>query len=76
MEHLRSPLGLGTTAPRFSWRLPNGSRRQFAYRIRAGNGWDTGRVERSDSVLVEYAGPAMRSGDRVEWQVEVWTDLS
>ncbi len=48
--------------------------RQLAYRIRADNGWDTGRVDREDSVLVEYRGPELRSGDRVAWQVKVWTD--
>ena len=26
-------------------------------------------------MLVEYAGPELRSGDRVTWQVKVWTDL-
>jgi len=48
--------------------------RQLGYRIRADNGWDTGRVEGDDSVLVDYGGPALGSGDRVGWQVKVWTD--
>ena len=26
-------------------------------------------------MLVEYGGPELRSGDRVAWQVKVWTDL-
>ncbi len=75
MEHLWSPLGLGTRAPRFSWWLPDGSQRQVGYRIRAGNDWDSGRVESDDSVLVAYDGPPLRSGDRVTWQVKVWTDV-
>ena len=51
-----------------------GRARQLGYRIRTDNGWDSGRVESSDSVLVEYAGPLLRSGERVTWQVKVWTD--
>ena len=51
-----------------------GARRQLAYRVRTDNGWDSGRVERSDSVLVDYVGPPLRSGERVTWQVKVWTD--
>ncbi len=74
VEHLSDALGIGTARPRFSWWLPDGARAQFAYRIRTDNGWDTGRVESSDGVLVEYGGPALRSGQRVEWQVRVWTD--
>ena len=75
VEHLHSPFGLGTAAPRFSWWLPAGARAQLGYRIRAGNGWDTGRVESSGSILVDYTGPRLRSADRVSWQVKVWTDL-
>jgi len=75
VEHLWTALGIDTTRPRFSWWLPEGACRQFAYRIVADNGWDTGRVDRDDSVLVEYDGPELRSGDRVAWQVKVWTDI-
>jgi len=74
VEHLGDALGIGTTRPRFSWWLPDGTARQLGYRIRTDNGWDTGRVESSDSVLVEYAGPRLGSRDRVEWRVKVWTD--
>ncbi len=74
VEHLAGAFGIGTTRPRLSWWLPDGVRRQLAYRIRTGNGWDSGRVESADSVLVDYAGPPLRSGERVVWQVKVWTD--
>ena len=74
VEHLAGAFGIGTTRPRLSWWLAVGARRQFAYRIRTGDGWDSGRVESSDSVLIDYAGPALRSGERVVWQVKVWTD--
>jgi hypothetical protein len=72
VEHLGDAVGIGTTRPRLSWWLPEGARRQLAYRIRADNGWDTGRVESADSVLVEYVGAPLSSGARVAWQAKVW----
>ncbi|HEX6355684.1 glycoside hydrolase family 78 protein [Actinophytocola sp.] len=75
VEHLDHAFGIHVTDPRLSWRLPAGAVAQTAYRIRTSNGWDTGRVESPEQLLVPYAGPAPRSGDRVEWEVKVWTDL-
>ncbi|MFI7542314.1 family 78 glycoside hydrolase catalytic domain [Actinoplanes sp. NPDC049599] len=71
VEHLDHPLGIHTRAPRLSWRLPA---RQLAYRIRTDNGWDTGRVAGEQSLLIPYEGPALRSAERVTWQVKVWTE--
>ena len=51
--------GIGVAVPRLSWWLPLGADRQLAYRIRADNGWDSGRIESSESVLVDYAGPPL-----------------
>jgi len=73
VEHLDDSLGITVTTPRMSWRLPPGATRQLAYRIRAGQ-WDSGRVESDRQLLVPYAGPALRSGERVQWSVKVWTD--
>ncbi|HEY0534399.1 MAG TPA: alpha-L-rhamnosidase N-terminal domain-containing protein [Actinoplanes sp.] len=72
VEHLDHPLGIHTAVPRFSWRLPDGTARQEAYRIRTSNGWDTGRVVSERSLLIPYAGPALRSSERVTWQVKAW----
>ena len=66
-------LGIGSRRPRLSWWLPAGSRAQVAYRIEAGD-WDSGRVESSESVLVPWGGEPLRSRQRVEWRVKVWTD--
>jgi alpha-L-rhamnosidase len=74
VEHLDHALGIDTRAPRLSWRLPSRSSTQIAYRLRADNGWDTGRVDSSRSLLVPYAGPGLRSSERVTWRVKVWTD--
>lgn len=73
VEHLDEPLGITTPAPRLSWRLPATASRQVAYRIQA-DGWDSGRVESAESVLVPYAGPPIPSRRRVPWRVRVWTD--
>ena len=75
MEHLDDPLGIRTTAPRLSWRLPDGAREQHAYRITADNGWDTGWVDTDQCLLVPYSGPPLASSRRVEWTVTVETDL-
>jgi alpha-L-rhamnosidase len=74
VEHLDEALGIRTTAPRLSWRLPEGAREQTAYRITADNGWDSGWRASDQSVLVPYAGPPLASSSRVEWRVQVRTD--
>lgn len=79
VEHLDEPLGLHVRTPRLSWRLPVGTPRQSAYRIRtagdpAARVWDSGRVASDQSLLVPYAGPPLDSRARVTWQVKVWTD--
>ena len=75
VEHLDEALGLRTTTPRLSWRLPTGAREQHAYRLSADTGWDTGWVHSDQSLLVPYVGPPLASSQRVEWQVQVRTDL-
>ncbi len=83
-EYLENPLGLDVAHPRLSWRLatPERGARQMAYQVRAatsldalaagGDLWDSGRVDSDQSVLVEYAGAALKTGQRVHWQVRVW----
>lgn len=73
-EHLTDPLGLGTARPRLSWWLPDGAVGQEASQVRADSGWDSGRVAGTGSVLTRYGGPPLQSGQRVTWQVRVWTD--
>jgi alpha-L-rhamnosidase len=74
VEHLATAFGIDTTRPRLSWWLPDGAGQQSGYRIRTGNGWDTGPVTSDESVLVGYGGPSLTSGERVSWQVKVWTE--
>src|SRR4051812_2158590 len=74
VEQLDSPLGIDVAAPRLSWKLPVPTARQEAYRLRVG-GWDSGWVQSSTSVLVPYEGPGFGSRERVEWRVQVETEL-
>ncbi|WP_285318646.1 alpha-L-rhamnosidase [Pseudarthrobacter sp. lyk4-40-TYG-27] len=71
-EHLSEAMGLTIREPRLSWTPPAGTVRQAAYRISAGNGWDTGRVESAESGGIPYSGPALDSRSRFEWRVRTW----
>ncbi|MFF1883007.1 family 78 glycoside hydrolase catalytic domain [Pseudarthrobacter sp. NPDC058196] len=71
-EHLSEAMGLTIREPRLSWTPPGGTVRQAAYRITAGNGWDTGRVESAESGGIPYSGPALDSRSRFEWRVRTW----
>ena len=74
VEHLDEPLGITVGRPRLSWRLPEGSAQQRAYRIVAGE-WDSGQVASERCVLVTYGGPPLQPRQRTQWRVKVWTDL-
>ena len=65
-------MGLTIREPRLGWKPPAGTVRQAAYRISAGNGWDTGRVESAESGGIPYSGPALDSRSRFEWRVRTW----
>jgi len=73
-----NPLGLDVARPRLSWELVSERRgvRQTAYQVVVREGddvvWDSGRVDSDRSIQVPYDGPALRSRQRVNWQVRVW----
>jgi alpha-L-rhamnosidase len=79
------PIGLGHRVPRFSWQLRSEARgvRQSAWQVRVAASvadlkrgrplvWDSGRVASEESILRPYGGPALVSGRRYVWQVQVW----
>ena len=76
-EYLTEPLGLGITAPRFSWNCEGGVK-QTAYQIVAKrNGetiWDSGKVASSSMTHILYAGKPLKCRDRVEWSVALWDE--
>jgi alpha-L-rhamnosidase len=86
-EHRVEPLGLGEPRPRLSWKLGSGRRgaAQTAYRIVAAATatdlddsarllWDSGRRAGDDTLLVPWDGPALQSGHRYHWRVELWDE--
>jgi hypothetical protein len=88
-EHCRNPLGLDASWPRPSWILePEGQgQTQSAYQVlvagsvenlRTGENllWDSGTVECTRSVGIEYEGEELRSGSRCvttgRWCARAW----
>ncbi|MFI5008323.1 MAG: family 78 glycoside hydrolase catalytic domain, partial [Solirubrobacterales bacterium] len=81
-EYKENPLGIDARKPRLSWRIESGARGvlQSAYEIRVTHGgsgsgkvvWDSGKVASDASIHRVYEGPALRSGERYDWQVRVW----
>src|SRR5688500_7318373 len=77
-ENLINPVGLDISKPRFSWQLVGYQRNvsQTAYQIKVVNGkttvWNSGKVTSDQSVHVPYAGNALQSGKKYNWQVMVW----
>ena len=74
-EYRENPVGVEAERPRLSWWLPEGSKRQLAYRIVADGLWDSGWVESDQSVNVPCGGKKPDDLARVTWRVCVRTDL-
>ncbi|NGO77637.1 family 78 glycoside hydrolase catalytic domain [Streptomyces sp. YC504] len=75
-EHLPDGLGIGTATPRLSWTLPPGSGRQTAYELelpRDTGVLSSGRIDSAEQILVPWPGPPLRSRERAEARVRVWT---
>jgi alpha-L-rhamnosidase len=81
-EYLENPIGIDVARPRFSWVLQHAERgqKQIAYQVlvsltpevKAGEVWDSGRVESEDSTLIPYNGKPLASGQRCYWKVRYW----
>lgn len=84
-EALASPLAIETTSPRLSWILRSSERgqSQSAYRVLVatsarklardeGDLWDSGRVESSDTVNIEYDGEPLAARRRCYWKLMSW----
>lgn len=71
-EGFVDPIGFHDSTPAFSWKLPEGTKKQTGYRIEARDDevvWDSGWVESDQSVLVPYGGEPLSSRQRLEWRV-------
>jgi alpha-L-rhamnosidase len=84
-EYLENPVGIDVLKPRLSWQIISDGQNivQTAYEIRvaatpnelskkSGWLWSSCKVNSGKSVNVEYGGPALKSMQRVYWQVRVW----
>ncbi len=84
-EYHTNPIGIDEVNPRLSWQLLSGENnvKQTAYEIRVAPNeneltkkskliWSTGKIESDKSVNLIYEGPALKSMERVYWQVRVW----
>src|SRR6056297_3630584 len=72
-EGFVNPVGLHDATPVFSWKLPEGVKKQTAYRIEVRDGpviWDSGWVASDQSVFVPYGGPALKSRQRLSCRVD------
>ena len=74
-EHLDDPIGIDVRRPRLSWWLPEGVTEQEAYQLRV-DGVELDRVESNEHVLVPWPADDLVSGQRLTWQVRVWSDGS
>src|SRR5581483_6331906 len=83
-EYKVNPVGIDITSPRMSWELVSTERGtlQTAYELRVAAStadlsrkkliWDSGKKNSDASIHLAYEGPALKSGQRYYWQVEVW----
>lgn len=84
-EYKTQPLGIDQQAPRLSWQIASPERgvTQTAYRILVATNlqllaqekadiWDSGKINSDESIQIPYAGPALQSGKRYYWTVQIW----
>ena len=57
-EYRVNPIGMDEPFPRFSWKIVSDNQNvyQTAYHIIVDGAWDSGMVEISESIHIEYAG--------------------
>lgn len=84
-EYHVNPIGMDVDKPRLSWQILSDQKDvlQTAYEIRVFDTsldktkkrkqiWTSGKVASDNSVNVAYAGPKLKSAQRVYWQVRIW----
>lgn len=80
-EYHTNPLGIDILKPRLSWQIMSSEENllQTAYEIKVTDQtakgkliWTSGKVNSNQSVNVTYGGPALKSMQRVYWQVRIW----
>ena len=86
-EMLTNPLGIDVLQPRLSWQFQTNDAgvEQTVYQVLVASSaeklasnqadlWDSGKVETSTSVNIQYKGKSLDSKDEAYWEVKVWTN--
>ncbi len=82
VEYRSTPLGIDVQQPRFGWQLEvtSGERgvAQSAYQVEVRDPkgavvWDSGRIDRPESLAITYGGSRLEAATRYVWTVTVWT---
>ena len=86
-ENLREPLGINTPQPRFSWKNISDKEgtSQTAYQILVAGDpknlteekadfWNSGKTQSASTILLDYQGRKLESGQLLYWKVRVWDE--
>ena len=84
-EYRTNPLGIDELQPRFTWLVSSDENGQLqtAYQLLVstseeklasdeGDLWDSGKIDSSETVNIEYDGDSLESRQRCFWKVRVW----
>ena len=87
VEMQENPVGIGTTAPRFSWQLTSlkPDLQQQSYQIQVAQSendltseknllWDSGIVDDDNTILIPYKGEELNSRGKYYWRLKVITN--
>jgi alpha-L-rhamnosidase len=79
VDNKTNPMGIDNKIPVFKWVMESNvvGNKQTAYEIVVENSsdtvvWDSGKVESSDSIGIEYNGGTLAASTAYTWTVEVW----
>ena len=87
VDRLTSPLGLDSKSPDFSWVIKSDDYNvnQTHYQVFVSKDktfsnkslvWDSGKVNSSETVYIEYQGKPLEYATKYYWTVKVWTNKS
>ena len=80
-EYTSTPLGIDVEQPRFGWQMKAPRNKQGCYqtayqiKVQDPSGevvWNSGKVNQSAALAIEYAGSPLRPSIRYNWTVIVW----
>ncbi len=86
VENMKNPMGLGITAPRFSWKISSDKNNtvQKTYQIivassrekidkNEGDLWNSKQVNSENQLWIPYMGAQLKSNDEAYWKVRITT---